>query len=49
MPEYLKASKLAEEEKLPIKFGKINISKSPSISSKYEIKFAPSIILFHKG
>lgn len=49
MPEYLRTSKLVEEEKFPLKFAKIDLSKSPNISDQYEIKYVPSIILFHKG
>lgn len=49
MPEFLRTSKLAEEEQLPLKFGKIDLAKSPNIANQYEIKYVPSIILFHKG
>ena len=49
MPAFLKTSKLAEEEKLPLKFGKIDVSQSQNISKQYQIKYVPSIILFNKG
>lgn len=49
MPEFMKSYNLAKKEKLAIKFGKIEVSKSPIISSQYGIQFVPSIALFHNG
>ena len=32
-----------------IKVGKIDVDKSPKVSSEYEVKALPTLILFNKG
>ena len=49
MPEFVKASKTAEEKNLPIKFAKIDASVSSNISAEFNIEGIPSIFLINKG
>ena len=48
MPEFIKASNYAEEKNIPIKFAKIDVSKSQKIIEKFKIISVPIVILFYK-
>ena len=47
-PEYVAASRYAEENNLKVKFAKIDVSKSHNISLQYDIQGFPSIFLLIK-
>ena len=49
LPEYILASKYAEELKIPVKFAKIVTSDSPNITLDFTLTTLPSIFLMNKG
>ena len=48
-PEYINASKYAEEKKLNVKFAKIDVSQSHNISERLGIHGIPTVFLIHKN
>ena len=48
-PEFILTSKYAEEKKLPVKFAKIDSSKSPNTSQELNVRTTPTVMLIYKG
>ena len=48
IPEYVKASKYAEEKKLDVKFAKIDSARSQNITGEFKVEGFPSLFLVNK-
>ena len=49
MPEYVEASKYAEEQKIDIKFAKVDASANLNLSEEFQVEAVPAIYLIIKG